>query len=68
MPSLKPVVRSNGISSQDGGAQELPGSYTTRPIQHQVGKVGSFATNPLMGQKPGVAGDTLGKANGRKTK
>lgn len=67
MPSLRPSIQSNGsISSQDGGAQELPGTYTTRPIQAQVGKVGSFTSNPALGTRAGAG--ALGKLNNRKSK
>ena len=67
MPKLAPVTQSGGsLSSQDGGAQELPGSYTTRPIQFQVGKTASVVLNPRMGTVGGK--DALGKANGRQGK
>ena len=65
MPKLAPVMRENGsISSQDGGAQELPGTYTNRPIQHQLGKVGSFQTPPAMGSR--ASADKFGNLNNRK--
>ena len=64
MAKLAPVMRDNGsISSQDGGAQELPGTYTTRPIQHQLGKVASKVIPPAMGSRSGA--DSLGALNGR---
>lgn len=65
--SMKPTTQGNGsLSSQDNGAQELKGGYTTRPFQPQAGKNASFSTNPLMGTKGGA--DMLGTLNGRKTK
>ena len=64
MAKLAPVMRDNGsLSSQDGGAQELPGTYTTRQIQHQVGKVASKEIQPAMGSRSGA--DMLGSLNGR---
>lgn len=63
--ALKPTFQSNGsISSQDGGARELPGTYTTRPIQSQVGKVGSFQVAPAMGSR--ASADKFGSLNNRK--
>ena len=67
MAALKPVMRENGsISSQDGGAIELPGTYTTRPIQHQLGKVGSVEIAPAMGSR--ASANKLGNLNNRKGK
>lgn len=65
--TMKPTTQGNGsLSSQDNGAQELKGGYTTRPFQPQAGKNASYTVNPLMGTKGGK--DMLGSLNGRKTK
>lgn len=65
--AIKPMTQGNGsLSSQDNGAQELAGTYTTRPFQPQAGKNTSVSVNPLMGTRAGA--DMLGKLNGRKTK
>lgn len=62
----KAMVSSKGISSQDNGANELPGSYTTRPFPSYVGTKSSAEFSPLLGSKGG--GDALGSLVGRKSK
>lgn len=61
---VKAQVSSKGISSQDNGANELPGSYTTRPFPSYVGSKSSAEFSPLLGSKGG--GDQLGPLNGRR--
>lgn len=63
---MKPVTRSNGISSQDNGAQEHKGRMGARPMPGNIGKNASHVTNPRMGTKGG--GDKLGSMSGRKGK
>jgi hypothetical protein len=60
---IKAVVSAKGISSQSDGAQELPGTYTTRPFPSYVGKSASVEMTPLLG---GMGGnDALSDQVGR---
>lgn len=63
---MKPVTSSRGISSQDNGAQQLPGSYNKHPAPPNIGKTNSYQCDPRMGSKGG--GDKLGSLAGRKGK
>jgi hypothetical protein len=59
------VTRQNGsLSSQDNGAQSLPGTYTTRPAPGNINKTNSYVSSPDLGTRKGA--DKLGKAVGRK--
>lgn len=64
---LRPMVSAKGITSQDNGAQELPGTYTTRPFPSYVGERNSVEINPRLGT-PGGGNAHHSPLNGRQGK
>lgn len=61
---MKPVYSPKGISSQDGEAQKLRGSYSHSPGPMNVGKKATAEMDIFMGTKSGAS--SLGK-NSRRT-